>query len=96
MASDSDDGPVYRRPYDARRDPRRGVRIRPLPRHQHREFRRLCADVTMYIQSQLSTWRLAARGGADGPIVQAQLVYWSSALRWMQHLEYLATHHDPF
>ena len=85
-----DDGPQY----DARSRPRRGVRIKPLPRHHHREFRRLVAEATCYIRSQISTWKLASREIHGERIIQAQLIYWESALRWMSHLEYLGTHND--
>lgn len=88
----SDDGTGKSpRPYDARRNPRRGVRVNPLPRHMHREFTRFMAESRLYLQSQLSTWKLAARELPDEPYVQAQLVYWSAALRWMNQLEYLGT-----
>lgn len=95
MTSNPDPPPGSPAPYDARRRPRRGVRVKPLPRHMHREFRRLCADSTTYIRSQISTWKLADRTVFDEPIIQANLIYWTSALRWMSHLEYFGTHHDP-
>ena len=95
MADDEETPSREPREYDVRRNPRRGVRIHPLPRGHHREFRRLCAESIVYIQSQLSTWHLAARDTPDHAFVQGQLVYWSAALRWMRHLEYFATHNAP-
>lgn len=77
--------------YDPRSNPRRGVRVKPLPRFAHPAFRRLCSDVRVLIQSHLSTWKLADREIHDDKIIHANLIYWSSALRFVNHIEYLGT-----
>lgn len=89
-----DRGPRDPRPYDPRRNPRRGVRVKPLPRSMHREFRRFCADLAVLARSHQSTWRLARRDAADEPIVDANLIYWESVIKFLSYLEYLGTTND--
>lgn len=81
--------------YDPRKNPKRGVRIKPLPRIVQPAFRRFCAEVRVYAQSQVSTWKLAKREYADLPFVHTNLVYWQSVVKFINHLEYLGTSNDP-
>lgn len=80
---------------DPRSRPHRGVRVKPLPRIMHPIFRRFVADLDKLAQSHLSTWKLAERSCGEFPQVNANLIYWSSVRRFLNHLEYLGTTNDP-
>lgn len=68
----------------------RGVSLKPLPRHMHREFRRFCRDLTEHAFSHLSTVAFAHRLGhnewADG-----QVAYWKHVIKYLSRMEYYGT-----
>jgi hypothetical protein len=76
--------------YDARRNPRRGVKVPPLPRHVHSEFRRFCDGLRTHAQSHLSTWTLAKSYG-DDVMTRGQTAYWRAVLKYINYIEYLGT-----
>lgn len=76
--------------YDARARPKRGVHVKGLPFHMLPEFRVFCSELRTHAQSHISTWRLAKRE-VDHDIVDKQLAYWRSALKYINTIEYLGT-----
>ena len=84
----------YNTPDDPRSYPDRGVRIKPMPRIMHRAYRRFVRDVSFYVRSHISTWKLANREIHEDRIIQANLIYWESVLKFLDHLEYLGTSND--
>lgn len=78
---------------DCRARPNRGVRVHPLPPYMHQEFKRFLAECKMHAYSNKSTWQLAIQYD-QSPWTIHQHMYWSSALKYLNHLEYLGTHND--
>jgi hypothetical protein len=76
--------------YDIRRNPRRGVRVKPLPKYVHDEFRQFCDGLRQHAQSHLSTVRLA-KASAENQWVICQSVYWHNCLKYINTIEYLGT-----
>jgi hypothetical protein len=77
-------------PYDIRKNPCRGVRVPPLPRHVHHDFRRFCDGLRAHAQSHLSTITLA-RSSHENAWTRGELAYWRSCLKYINTLEYLGT-----
>lgn len=93
----SDHNPPYdlTRPYDARSNPNRGVRVHPMPKMTHRRFKRFLRELDALCQSHEATWRLAMREQADPDTVRVNLLYWKAARRFLNTVEYLGTANDP-
>lgn len=77
-------------PRDVRKNPCRGVRIKPLPKHMHDDFRAFCDALRMHAQSHLSTIKLAEKDDINDWVI-CQSVYWRSCLKYINTIEYLGT-----
>lgn len=80
--------------YDARRNPNRGVRVRPLPKRWHSRFRQFCRELQQLADSHHSTIRLATREDVLTDQFNAHAIYWRSVKRFINYLEYLGTSND--
>lgn len=76
--------------YDPRKEPNRGVRVPPLPRHVHSEFRDFVDGLRSHAQSHLSTLTLARNSGL-GEWSAPRERYWRSVLKYLNTVEYLGT-----
>jgi hypothetical protein len=81
--------------YDPRKNPQRGVRVKPLPRATHGVFTAFMLEYRCLVQSHISTWALANREMMGTAVVESNLIYWRSVLRSLDHIIYLATQNDP-
>ncbi len=76
--------------YDIRSRPKRGVRVKALPKHVHREFKEFCDGLRAHAQSHLGTIYLA-KSSSENYWVTCQIVYWKNALKYINTIEYLGT-----
>jgi len=77
-------------PSDQRRNPKRGVRVIPLPKVMHARFAVLCSQLRDHARSHRSTWALASRIYPT-PAGDRQLSYWDAVIKYINTLEYLGT-----
>jgi hypothetical protein len=76
--------------YDPRSKPNRGVRVRPLPEDMHDVFTAFVSELRVHVDSHLSTWRAAMKVD-DSDMTLREYVYWDSARRYLNTLEYMGT-----
>jgi hypothetical protein len=76
--------------HDPRSNPNRGVRVRPLPEDMHDVFTAFVSELRVHVDSHLSTWRAAMRID-DSDMTLREYIYWHSARRYLNTIEYLGT-----
>lgn len=79
---------------DVRARPDRGVKVDPLPKFMHQRFSEFCQGMRALCNSHIGTYQHALREGVDETYVRSQLIYWMSARKFINHIEYMGTHHD--